>query len=86
MSWINTLSKNLINNVNVNIGDNKTIAKIIDGKLIVNHFYKNLTIIQKQLCSRVVVINTITSHTKDINTMSLIHNNHLSTLSEKSTF
>ena len=41
-----SLSKNLIKNVEVNIGDNKTIAEMVDGNLKVEHYYKNEIIIE----------------------------------------
>jgi hypothetical protein len=42
MSWQETLGKNLIKNVEVTIGDNKTKVDVIDGKLKVDHYYKDI--------------------------------------------
>lgn len=41
MSWKESLGKNLIKNVEVTIGDNKTTSEMVDGKLKVGHYYKN---------------------------------------------
>jgi len=40
------LSKNLIKNVEVTIGDNKTIAEMVDGNLKVENYYKNVIVIE----------------------------------------
>ena len=40
------LSQNLIKNVEVTIGDNKTIAEMVDGNLKVEHYYKHEIIIE----------------------------------------
>lgn len=56
MSWIDNLSKNLIKNVEVTIGDNKTIAEMVDGNLKVEHYYKNEIIIAKPVR---IGVNTI---------------------------
>ena len=42
MSWQETISKNLIKNVQVTIGDNKTKVDNIDGKLKIEHYYKDI--------------------------------------------
>jgi hypothetical protein len=42
MSWQETLGKNLIKNVEVTIGDNTTKVENIDGKLKVDHYYKDI--------------------------------------------
>ena len=63
MSWIDNLSKNLIKNVEVTIGDNKTIAEMVDGNLKVEHYYKNEIIIAKPVRIGVNTINqSINSH------------------------
>jgi hypothetical protein len=49
MSWIDNLSKNLIKNVEVTIGDNKTIAEMVDGNLKVENYYKNVIVIENLL-------------------------------------
>ena len=41
MSWQDTLGKDLIKNVEVVIGDNKTIVENIDGKMKIEHYYKD---------------------------------------------
>ena len=56
MSLMENLSKNLIKNVEVTIGDNKTIAEMVDGNLKVEHHYKNEIIIEKPVCIEVNVI------------------------------
>ena len=60
MSWIDNLSKNLIKNVEVTIGDNKTIAEMVDRNLKVEHYYKNEIVIEKPVC---IGINTISQTT-----------------------
>ena len=60
MSWIDNLSKNLIKNVEVTIGDNKTIAEMVDGNLKVEHYYKNEIIIEKPIR---IGVNTISQTT-----------------------
>ena len=60
MSWIDNLSKNLIKNVEVTIGDNKTIAEMVDGNLKVEHYYKNEIIIEKPIR---IGVNTISRTT-----------------------
>ena len=57
MSWMESLGKNLIKNCEVNIGDNKTIAEMVDGNLKVEHYYKNEIIIAKPLRIGVNTIN-----------------------------
>ena len=52
-----SLSKNLIKNVEVNIGNNKTIAEMVDGNLKVEHYYKNEIIIEKPVRIGVNTIN-----------------------------
>ena len=42
MSWQEHIGKNLIKNVEVTIGDNKTKVDNIDGKLKVDHYYKDI--------------------------------------------
>ena len=42
MSWQDTLGKDLIKNVTVTIGDNKTIVENIDGKMKIEHYYKDI--------------------------------------------
>jgi hypothetical protein len=54
---MDTLSKNLIKNVEVTIGDNKTIAEMVDGNLKVEHYYKNEIIIEKPVRIGVNTIN-----------------------------
>ena len=66
MSWMESLSKNLIKKVEVNIGDNKTIAEMVDGNLKVEHYYKNEIIIEKPVHIGVDVINTITTPNRDL--------------------
>ena len=56
MSWMESLGKNLIKNCEVNIGDNKTIAEMVDGNLKVEHYYKNEIIIAKPVR---IGVNTI---------------------------
>ena len=56
MSWMESLGKNLIKNVEVTIGDNKTIAEMVDGNLKVEHYYKNEIIIEKPVR---IGVNTI---------------------------
>ena len=57
MSWMENLSQNLIKNVEVTIGDNKTIAEMVDGNLKVEHYYKNEIIIEKPVRIGVNTIN-----------------------------
>ena len=52
-----SLGKNLIKNCEVNIGDNKTIAEMVDGNLKVEHYYKNEIIIEKPIRIGVNTIN-----------------------------
>ena len=42
MSWQETIGKNLIKNVEVKIGDNTTKVENIDGKLKIDHYYKDI--------------------------------------------
>ena len=42
MSWQEHIGKNLIKNVEVTIGDNKTKVDFIDGKLKIEHYYKDI--------------------------------------------
>jgi len=42
MSWQEHIGKNLIKNVEVTIGDNKTKVDNIDGKLKIDHYYKDI--------------------------------------------
>ena len=42
MSWQEHIGKNLIKNVEVTIGDNKTKVDVIDGKLKIDHYYKDI--------------------------------------------
>ena len=42
MSWQETIGKNLIKNVEVTIDDNKTTVDVIDGKLKIEHYYKDI--------------------------------------------
>jgi hypothetical protein len=42
MSWQETIGKNLIKNVEVKIGDNKTKVENTDGKLKIEHYYKDI--------------------------------------------
>ena len=63
MSWMESLGKNLIKNCEVNIGDNKTIAEMVDGNLKVEHYYKNEIIIETPVRIGVNTINqSINSH------------------------
>lgn len=66
MSWMESLSKNLIKNIEVNIGDYKTITKMVDGNLKVEHYYKNEITIEKPVYVGVDVINTIISSNRDL--------------------
>ena len=84
MSWMESLSKNLIKNVEVNIGDNKTIAEMVDGNLKVEHYYKNETILEKPVRIGVDVINTITTPNKDLRTTPPIPKNYVPPWSDKS--
>ena len=54
MSWQETIGKKLIKNVEVTIGDNKTTVENIDGKLKIEHYYKD--ILQKTENKNVEVI------------------------------
>ena len=54
MSWQETIGKKLIKNVEVTIGDNKTTVENIDGKLKIEHYYKD--ILQKTENKNVKVI------------------------------
>ena len=54
MSWQKTIGKNLIKNVEVKIGDNTTKVENIDGKLKIDHYYKD--ILQKTENKNVKVI------------------------------
>jgi hypothetical protein len=56
MSWMESLGKNLIKNVEVTIGDNKTIAEMVDGNLKVKKYYKNVIVIEKPVR---IGVNTI---------------------------
>ncbi len=40
--WMTTLGNNLINNVQVTIGDNTTKVENTDGKLKIEHYYKDI--------------------------------------------
>ena len=51
-----SLGKNLIKNVEATIGDNKTIAEMVDGNLKVKKYYKNVIVIEKPLR---IGVNTI---------------------------
>lgn len=42
MSWVDTIGKNLIEKVEVTIGDNKTIVQNIDDKMKIEHYYKDV--------------------------------------------
>jgi hypothetical protein len=86
MSWMENLSKNLIKNVEVNIGDNKTIAEMVDGNLKVEHYYKNEIIIEKPVRIGVDVINTITTPNRDLRSPPQIPKNNVSPWSDKSAF
>jgi len=63
-----SLGKKLIKNIEVNIGDNKTIAEMVDGNLEVEHYYKNEIIIEKPIRIGVDIINIITTPNKDLRT------------------
>ena len=52
--WMTTLGNNLINNVQVTIGDNTTKVENTDGKLKIEHYYKD--ILQKTENKNVKVI------------------------------
>ena len=52
--WQETIGKKLIKNVEVTIGDNKTTVENIDGKLKIEHYYKD--ILQKTENKNVEVI------------------------------
>ena len=67
MSWIDNLSKNLIKNVEVTIGDNKTIAEMVDGYLKVEHHYINDIIIEKPVHIGVNTISQTTNSNADRN-------------------
>ena len=72
MSWIDNLSKNLIKNVEVTIGDNKTIAEMVDGNLKVEHYYKNEIIIEKPVRIGVNTISQTINSNRDMRTTSQI--------------
>ena len=72
MSWIDNLSKNLIKNVEVTIGDNKTIAEMVDENLKVEHYYKNEIIIKKPVCVGVNTISQTINFNRDMRTTSQI--------------
>ena len=72
MSWIDNLSKNLIKNVEVTIGDNKTIAEMVDGNLKVEHYYKNKIIIAKPVRIGVNTISQTINSNRDMRTTSQI--------------
>jgi hypothetical protein len=55
---MDSLDKNLIKNIEVNIGDNKTISEMLDENLKV----------EKPICIGVNVINMITNPHRDIKT------------------
>ena len=84
MSWMESLGKNLIKNVVVNIGDNKTISEIVDGNLKIEHYYKNEIIAEKPARIGVDVINRITNHDIDIKSLLPIPKNIVSPWSDKS--
>ena len=65
MSWKERLGINVINNVEVKIGDNKTIAEMVDGNLKVEHYYKNEIIIEKPVH---IGVDIITSPNRDLRT------------------
>ena len=67
MSLMENLSKNLIKNVEVTIGDNKTIAEMVDGNLKVEHYYKNEIIIEKPVRIGVNTISQTTNSNADRN-------------------
>ena len=67
MSWMESLGKNLIKNVEVTIGDNKTIAEMVDGNLKVEHYYKNEIIIAKPVRIGVNTISQTTNSNADRN-------------------
>ena len=67
MSWMESLGKNLIKNCEVNIGDNKTIAEMVDGNLKVEHYYKNEIIIEKPIRIGVNTISQTTNSNADRN-------------------
>jgi len=60
MSWMESVGKNLIKNVEVTIGDNKTIAEMVDGNLKVENYYKNEIVIEKPVR---IGVNTISQTT-----------------------
>ena len=62
-----SLGKNLIKNCEVNIGDNKTIAEMVDGNLKVEHYYKNEIIIEKPIRIGVNTISQTTNSNADRN-------------------
>ena len=62
-----SLGKNLIKNCEVNIGDNKTIAEMVDGNLKVEHYYKNEIIIEKPVRIGVNTISQTTNSNADRN-------------------
>jgi len=80
MSWMDTLSKNLIKNVEVTIGDNKTIAEMVDGNLKVEHYYKNEIIIEKPVRIGVNTINQTTNsnRNRDLRTSPIMPKNIVS--------
>jgi hypothetical protein len=65
MSWMESLGKNLIKNVEVTIGDNKTIAEMVDGNLKVEHYYKNEIVIEKPVRIGVNTISQTTNSNRD---------------------
>ena len=86
MSWKERLGINVINKVEVKIGDNKTIAEMVDGNLKVEHYYKNEIIIEKPVRIGVDVINTITPPNRDLRSPPPIPKNNVSPWSDKSAF
>ena len=80
MSWIDTLSKNLIKNVEVTIGDNKTIAEMVDGNLKVEHYYKNEIIIEKpvRICVNTINQTTNSNRNRDLRTQIIMPKNIVS--------
>ena len=67
MSWKERLGINVINKVEVKIGDNKTIAEMVDGNLKVEHYYKNEIIIAKPVRIGVNTISQTTNSNADRN-------------------
>jgi hypothetical protein len=74
------LSQNLIKNVEVTIGDNKTIAEMVDGNLKVEHYYKNEIIIEKpvRICVDTINQSINSNRNRDLRTPPIMPKNIVS--------